>query len=262
MQELVSKETKSRRFVYNAPSPTTFCKSGDNGFVIKGVASTSRRDLQGEIINTKGIEVSDEVLVNWNHMGRMNPEYIIGKTVNSYINDSNEFIIEARIYDNKKIAKTIKEDLECLSKGGDAPSYFYSVEGTVIERASDDSTHITKSLITGVAVTTTPANMDCRVYLDESLSPEGFSKAMNTFVYNKSMLDGIKDVAQKLEGDSEPTGRASDRKQAFKFLGVDSMDQLSKKKLNAADAAFVLEYIYGFSRYTAADYGIALTAKK
>lgn len=150
--------------------PAEITKSSDGEWRIRGLASTSTRDRQGEVILQDGIDASpiDEGrgILNWDH--HRDPENIVG-TLDSYKKSAQGLVVEGRLFQKHDKAKAIYQIMSSLNKG-DRGKMGMSVEGAIIERAGKDGKIIKKCKINAVALTMNPVNTDSYVDLAKSLN--------------------------------------------------------------------------------------------
>lgn len=123
-------------------------------------ASTASRDFQGESIDPLGIDDSyfiDNGWVDYEH----DKGTIIGVPTSNCFTDSNHGLyVEAKLFKNNKYVQNIMKLWTNLKEVGSDRKIGFSIEGQINKRDSDDPTIIREVQITGVAVTTNPANPD------------------------------------------------------------------------------------------------------
>lgn len=139
---------------------------------ISGYASTGHRDYQGESIDPKGLNI--EYLMSSGYIDyEHDTEQIIGvPTKNTYI-DSNGLFLEADLFTNMEQVQDIMKLYNNIKDNGIDRNIGFSIEGSVNERDENDETVIRSVMITGVAVTTHPANPEAQW---EVVSKSLFSK--------------------------------------------------------------------------------------
>lgn len=133
---------------------------GKETMVFAGIASTKRRDTDGEILNPNGFDISylkERGIVNWNHDKA--PNSIIGEPSLAEIRKAGLYV-ESTLYSKSKKAKQVYQLAQDMKESGANRSLGYSVEGKAIERDPTDPSHVTKAMITGVAITISPKNPD------------------------------------------------------------------------------------------------------
>ncbi len=143
--------------------PCELTKAGDGkdekwGF--KGIASTTKRDTDGETLMPSGFDLTyfnESGLVNWNHLSKENPAAIIGEPTMAKIVPEGLYV-ETELY-KTPTAKGVWELAKAMSKKKNSTKKLgFSIEGKVIERDPLDPTKILKAKITGLAITPTPKN--------------------------------------------------------------------------------------------------------
>jgi len=141
--------------------PTT----GEPQMVLGGIASTADEDSDGEFLDPKGFDIKpllESGLVNWHHQAKGQPATIIGEPRSAEIRKDGLYI-ETVLYPSSKIAHDVWELAQTLEKDSKTRRLGYSIEGKVLKRKSDDPSnpgykHISKAVITGVAITHMPKN--------------------------------------------------------------------------------------------------------
>lgn len=130
----------------------------ENFYTIQGFASTATKDFEGEIIDPAGIDDSYFVENGWIDYEH-DKENVIGiPTENCFTDPQKGLYVEAHLFKgNPDVEKTMQLERNLKSVGSDRKIGF-SIEGQIAERDSNDPTIIRRVQITGVAVTTNPAN--------------------------------------------------------------------------------------------------------
>lgn len=153
---------KFNAFVDGGITKSVDKETGSSTYLIKGMASTGRLDLGNDIIDPKGIDIDYFV----NH-GYLNSEHdsnkIIGyPTDNCKVTDEG-FYVEGRLFkDNPEVQRFI-ELADNLEKSGSGRKVGLSIEGSVKKRNANDSRVIESIMITGLAVTANPMNVDATI---------------------------------------------------------------------------------------------------
>ena len=226
-------------FILNKSVNFSLEKSTDSDIVkIKGVASTGNKDRDGEIVKVSGINHDNLKVINWNHLGNVDPECIIGKVTKAYKN-SDSLIVHGDLHKSRKYVRTIEKDITALSSGKSAIDYGMSIEGRVVERDPYDRQVITKCAIDQVAVTVMPANTDTVVSLDIADDEDVGEKIAKSF----------KTLSRNLFSESKGSGdRIWDW---MKNLGITDVKQLKDKKWTVAEVTYILCYRLGIGFYDA-----------
>ena len=141
--------------------PTT----GEDVMVLGGIASTADEDSDGEFLDPKGFDIRplmESGLVNWHHQAKDQPATIIGEPRVGEIRKDGLYL-ETVLYPSSQIAQDVWQLAQTLEKDSKTRRLGYSIEGKVLKRKSDDPKdpgykHITKAVITGVAITHMPKN--------------------------------------------------------------------------------------------------------
>lgn len=143
-------------------------KGRDGGAMVPfiGVASTLEEDLDGEIINPKGL-ISDYFLqsgfIDFNHLSESNPGAYIGEPKKAYLDKNGNYVIEGGLYKNHPLVPKILQLDEMMRKAGSNRKMGLSIEGDVLERNPVNSKRVEKALVTMCAITPTPKNRGTNV---------------------------------------------------------------------------------------------------
>lgn len=151
---------------FNFWIPVNFEKSkneetGKEEMKIRGIASTSDKDQEGEELIPLGFELDKfikEGFVNWNHQAKNDPSKIIGEPTLAKVDNMGRLYVEAKLYDNHPLAKSVWELANILQKNNSSRKLGWSIEGKALERDPINPKRITKAKILGVAVTHLPVN--------------------------------------------------------------------------------------------------------
>lgn len=150
--------------------PATLSKSEDGEWTVFGLASTNNKDLQGEVIDQTGLDLSPidmkKGVLNWDHA--KGPENTIG-VIDSYKKDPKGLFLKGRLFKNHTKAKAVYEIMASLNKS-DMGRMGMSVEGVIRERGGKDGKVIKSAIIHACALTMNPVNTDTYVNLVKSLS--------------------------------------------------------------------------------------------
>jgi SOS response regulatory protein OraA/RecX len=133
-------------------------KDGVQVMKISGRASTADKDLDGEELDVNGYDISkfkNGGLVNWHHQTKNDPLSIIGLVKDAEIKKDGLYI-DTELFPDSEMAKKVYKLAATMEKAG-RPLGF-SIEGKAIERDVLNPKKITKSLLTGVAITFAPKN--------------------------------------------------------------------------------------------------------
>ena len=149
---------------FNIFLPATLEKSSDGEsepyYTISGFASTASKDFQGERIDPAGIDDSyfkNNGWIDYEH----NKDNVIGLPTQNCFTDPNKGLyVEARLFKGNPYVEKTMELVHNLKNIGSHRKIGFSIEGKISERDASDPTIIREVQITGVAVTTNPANPD------------------------------------------------------------------------------------------------------
>jgi len=155
------------KFKFYTPVEIRKAKDKDGNHIMRlgGIASTMDEDSDGEFLDPSGFEITEFEtvgVVNWHHQAKDKPSTIIGEPAVAEIRKDG-FYVETDLYPSSATAQEVYELAEVLERDSKTRRLGYSIEGVVLERASDDKTHpdykiVKKAQITGLAITHMPKN--------------------------------------------------------------------------------------------------------
>lgn len=166
-----------------------------------GMASTSRRDTDGESLDPSNFDIDylkEKGIVNWNH--NKSPDAVIGEPTKVEKRNGGLYV-ESMLYPDNALSKSVWELAETLEKNSKTRRLGYSVEGKATERDPLDKTKVTKAMITNIALTISPKNPDSIVdiikgnFHDFDSTPEDL---------NKSIDEIIEDIHEEIEKGEVP----------------------------------------------------------
>lgn len=177
---------------FNFWVPATIEKAKDKNGVevmrVKGIASTADKDSEDEVLDPIGFDLNRFIKhgqINWNHQGKNDPSKIIGEPDVAKITPKGELYIEGFLYNESDLAKSVWKYGETLEKNSKTRKLGWSIEGRALERSISNPKHITKALITGVAITPTPVNTNTYVDLCKGEQKEDFVE----YEFEESLLE-------------------------------------------------------------------------
>lgn len=165
--------------------------------IICGPASVPVRDMQGEIVEPSGLDLSyfaKHGRINYDHL--KGPDNIIGQPLRWRVKPE-EFYLEALLYRGVPKADACWKLFEAGAK------LAWSVEGKVIERDSADPTHIVRAYVINVALTPNPVCQETYATVAKSLAAadkHDISKTLTT-------ASGAPLIPQSIEGGPKQSAR-------------------------------------------------------
>ena len=159
-------------------------ETGQETMMIKGVASTNRKDSQGEILDVNGFDLTDFSVINWNHKGKDDAGAIIGEPTKAEIKN-NKMHIEGMLYPEMPMAKAVFNLMKAYKNSPTGKRLGLSIEGKAITRDTLNPKRINRAKITGVAVCPHPINDDTTV----DLLQKGFTHG--EFEFDKDIIDAL-----------------------------------------------------------------------
>lgn len=145
--------------------------ANDDNRILRGVASTERKDLQNEIVIQKGLDVSSLLrggFINWNHAARGSARGVIGKPINAGVGEDGLFV-EAKIFKGIPDADAAW-DLACyLNENPDDGKLGWSIEGHGVRKGNV----VVNTQVRHVALTHDPVQRDTWASVVKAMT-EGF----------------------------------------------------------------------------------------
>ena len=150
--------------------PAELVKAENGEWKIHGLASTASRDLQGEVIDQNGLDLTPidmkKGIFNFDH--KKGPENTIG-IIDSYKKSREGLFLAGRLFKNHTKARAVYEIMSSLNKT-DTGRMGMSVEGVIKERAGQDGKIIKRAIIHSCALTMNPVNVDTYASLIKSFA--------------------------------------------------------------------------------------------
>lgn len=182
----------------------------EDSWQVKGIASTGDEDLQGEIVDQNGLDISmlkaGQGWFNFDH--QKGPENVLGKIDDAeFITQDGKkaLIVKGYLFKHVEKAKAFYGIMKSLRKT-DKPRVHMSIEGKIIQRDMMNSKTIKKARINKVALTLDPVNPYTYAELIKSLNTDEITKSEEPVVeapkeemveISKAQLEMLVDVAQK-----------------------------------------------------------------
>lgn len=153
------------RFAFDVPVELVKSDVEDeNGWKIRGLASTDDKDMQGEIVKQTGLDISPikkgSGWINYNHSN--SPEDIVGKLDDADITNKG-LMVEGYLFRKHKRSQAIYQILKSL-EDKDRQSVKLSIEGKILKRTGSDNKVIASAKVDKVAITLDPIN--CNTYVE------------------------------------------------------------------------------------------------
>lgn len=162
---------------------------------IQGIASTSARDLQGEIIEQNGIDFSYFLkygFFNWDH--KDGPDEKVGEPTECRLT-KNGLWVKGFLWQDKKRADDVWEMMRSMSTSNSNRKMGFSIQGKVKRRAGD----IIKSCwIQDIAITACPVNTSTWAEIAKSLSAQEWDSSAEE--EEKALTTSTPLVPESLEG--------------------------------------------------------------
>jgi hypothetical protein len=136
---------------------------------IQGIASTSHRDLQGEVVDQKGIDFSyflTDGYINDDH--KDGPEHKVGEATECKMTPKGLFI-KGFLYKGKERAEYWWEHINTLAANESKRKVGFSIQGKILRRQGRT---ILKCWLQDVAITASPVNTNTWAEICKSLSAQ------------------------------------------------------------------------------------------
>lgn len=152
--------------------PVELVKGGEteNGWKIRGLASTENVDLQGEIVKQRGLDISPikegRGWINYNHSN--DPEDMIGKLDDADVGNKG-LMVEGYLFKKHRKSQAVYSILKSLDDK-DKHSIKLSIEGNILKRAGRDNKTIASAKVDKVALTFDPINTYTYVELVKAIT--------------------------------------------------------------------------------------------
>ena len=143
---------------------------------LEGMASDDSKDIEGEVLEPNGY-VIDHFLkngyVNYEHLAKKSPKFLIGEPIAAHVKD-NQFFIKTRLWENSEVARDAWDKILAMKASGTKRKPGWSIEGKALARDPMNPKHITKALITNVALTFSPVNSNSWAEICKGRQKEDF----------------------------------------------------------------------------------------
>ena len=176
--------------------------NGNEIMKVGGIASTSSKDLEGEEIIPDGMDLSyfrKSGFFNYDHKSKDNPAAIIGEPTIANIKN-NKLHVEGFLYPESKMARDTYALIQTLEKSSGSRRMGFSIEGNAVERGGLNSKKVTKSRITGIAITPNPINTQTLVNVLKGFNKGEISYIEPEFEVKENDCSGGKCILDITEG--------------------------------------------------------------
>lgn len=141
-----------------------------------GRASDNTEDIDGEVLEPNGYVLDTFLkggIVNFEHLAKKSPKFIIGHPVEAKVKN-NEFFVKAKLWKSSEIARDLWDKLIEMKQDGINRMPGWSVEGKALSRDPMNPKHITKALLTNIAITFSPVNQNSWADIVKGIQKEDF----------------------------------------------------------------------------------------
>jgi hypothetical protein len=147
---------------------------GEDTWVVKGIASTADQDLQGEVVDQNGLDISPlkagRGLFNCDH--QKGPENVIGQIEDAEFvkaDGKKALMVKGYLFKHQPRAQAFYNILKSIKKGT-APRVHMSIEGKILQRDPISKAIIRNARIDKVALTLDPVNPYTYADLSKSMT--------------------------------------------------------------------------------------------
>ena len=162
-------------FNFWMPAQAVVVKGGEKGAEktgkrwIQGIASTSDRDLQNEVVNQSGIDFSYFKQYGYfNDDHQKGPKFKVGEPTECKV-VKNGLYVKGFLHKGKQTADDIWEHMQALETSGSSRKMGFSIEGKIRRR---NGTTIDKCWVQNIAITAAPINTKTYADIVKSLNAE------------------------------------------------------------------------------------------
>lgn len=232
-------KSKDKSFKFFVPVDLVKSKDKDDlgEWKIKGIASTPDEDLQGELVDQDGLDISllkaGRGLLNWDH--QKGPENVLGQIEDAnFIKGTNgkNLEIEGYLFKNQERAKSVYNIMNSVKKANGSRIHM-SIEGKILQRDLYNPKSIRKARIDKVALTLDPVNPHTYADLVKSLNTPEEDVEMetknDTVELNKATLEQLIDVAQKALAVGTGYTKAPSARSGGEAMSTEALDKDEKK---------------------------------
>jgi hypothetical protein len=127
---------------------------------LQGCASTNDIDIESQSLEPDGFDLSlfkASGLINWEHQAKKSPKNFIGQPVTAEIKN-NKFFVKAKLWEKHPLARDLWDTIHIMKDSGSDRKLAWSIEGKPLVADPHNPNHITKALITHLALTFAPIN--------------------------------------------------------------------------------------------------------
>jgi hypothetical protein len=174
-------------FSFYMPFAKSMVSAGGSSRILEGIASTEGLDQQGERLLQKGIDMApflDNGYIDWDHGQKQGPAFIIGKPLEARIETYQggpALFMKGMLWEGHRGADDAWDLINAIEKSnavGPQRRLGWSVFGAILAK---DGEYLTKSVLTHMALTHQPVNVESFASIAKSLakalgttSPQGF----------------------------------------------------------------------------------------
>lgn len=176
---------------------------GEDAWVVKGIASTADQDLQGEVVDQNGLDISPlkagRGLFNVDH--QKGPENVIGQIEDAEFvkaDGKKVLMVKGYLFKHQPRAQAFYNIMKSVKKGS-APRVHMSIEGKILQRDTVNKSVIRNARIDKVALTLDPVNPYTYADLSKSLAsgnmeeiPEPIHLTLEKTELEKAVEEGVR----------------------------------------------------------------------
>jgi len=166
---------------FNFFMPVELEKAGEGtsrykNMIIGGVASTNDIDLDEEILEPGGFDLSllkVKGTINWEHQAKNSALNIIGEPTEAEVK-GNKLFLKAKLYEKMSKARDAYDTMQAMKDSGATRQFGFSIEGKPLQKDPSNPKRITKALITNVALCMMPKNSNTWASIMKGVQSEDY----------------------------------------------------------------------------------------
>lgn len=189
--------------------------------MVYGYASTSTKDLQGEIVSLDALKAALPDYMEWAPIREMHTTSAVGVTKEANV-DSKGLYIKAKIRDDAAWAKCIESE----PGAGDQVYKGFSIGGSKLEKQGDT---IKALRLTEISLVDRPANGDCRFDVSKSLIKVGEENQGSNASLIEKALDTLKSIVGQFSPSPAPVLELVPNIEKSDALTADEISALARK---------------------------------
>jgi hypothetical protein len=161
--------------------------------IFEGLASDNSEDFEGDSMEPNGFVLDvfkKRGLINLDHLPTRSPinksRFFIGVPLEAKV-EKNKFYLKCKLWSKSSEARAFYDTALEMEQSEPKRTPGFSIEGKALERDKDNPKHITKTLITNVALTMNPVNGNTYADIVKGIQKQDFYIPNGDFVYEDNL---------------------------------------------------------------------------